>query len=161
MLLECPLVGCCGEVIWISSLVHNFAESFLWYLFISPPALRAEVQSRLHRDQDYPCEVVGSWNTWYGDQDQAGKQHGERKQQSPLHASPPTHDKSITYRTFIDNNNKDVSWWAWICGYVGDVPPHAVLQWHLLLFLLQCICGDTEEDIQLWLNAWTGWRPTR
>ncbi|CAB1322326.1 unnamed protein product [Coregonus sp. 'balchen'] len=33
--------------------------------------LEAEVQSKLHLDQDYPCEVVGSWNTWYGDQDQA------------------------------------------------------------------------------------------
>uniref|UniRef100_A0A668SLA1 NIPSNAP domain-containing protein n=1 Tax=Oreochromis aureus TaxID=47969 RepID=A0A668SLA1_OREAU len=32
---------------------------------------RAEVQKRLHEDQDYPCEVVGSWNTWYGEQDQA------------------------------------------------------------------------------------------
>ncbi|TNN51180.1 Protein NipSnap 2 [Liparis tanakae] len=33
--------------------------------------LEAEVQTRLHEDQDYPCEVVGSWNTWYGEQDQA------------------------------------------------------------------------------------------
>lgn len=32
------------------------------------------MQNRLHQDQDYPCEVVGSWNTWYGEQDQAGKQ---------------------------------------------------------------------------------------
>uniref|UniRef100_A0A3Q3FDK7 Nipsnap homolog 1 (C. elegans) n=1 Tax=Kryptolebias marmoratus TaxID=37003 RepID=A0A3Q3FDK7_KRYMA len=31
----------------------------------------AEVQNRLHQDRDYPCEVVGSWNTWYGEQDQA------------------------------------------------------------------------------------------
>lgn len=33
---------------------------------------RAEMQKRLHHDEDYPCEVVGSWNTWYGEQDQAG-----------------------------------------------------------------------------------------
>ncbi|KAL0979048.1 hypothetical protein UPYG_G00179820 [Umbra pygmaea] len=33
--------------------------------------LEAEVQRKLHLDQEYPCEVVGSWNTWYGDQDQA------------------------------------------------------------------------------------------
>ncbi|KAG9339609.1 hypothetical protein JZ751_023500 [Albula glossodonta] len=33
--------------------------------------LSAEVQTRLHCDKDYPCEVVGSWNTWYGEQDQA------------------------------------------------------------------------------------------
>uniref|UniRef100_A0A8C2GAW8 Nipsnap homolog 1 (C. elegans) n=2 Tax=Cyprinus carpio TaxID=7962 RepID=A0A8C2GAW8_CYPCA len=30
-----------------------------------------EVQRELHRDADYPCEVIGSWNTWYGEQDQA------------------------------------------------------------------------------------------
>ncbi|XP_061674140.1 protein NipSnap homolog 1 isoform X2 [Syngnathoides biaculeatus] len=33
--------------------------------------LEAEVQKRLHQDEDYPCEVIGSWNTWYGEQDQA------------------------------------------------------------------------------------------
>ncbi|XP_028662664.1 protein NipSnap homolog 2 [Erpetoichthys calabaricus] len=25
----------------------------------------------IHADKDYPCELVGTWNTWYGDQDQA------------------------------------------------------------------------------------------
>ncbi|XP_043096706.1 protein NipSnap homolog 1 isoform X2 [Puntigrus tetrazona] len=30
-----------------------------------------EVQKELHRDASYPCEVIGSWNTWYGEQDQA------------------------------------------------------------------------------------------
>lgn len=44
--------------------------------------LRAEVQNRLHQDQDYPCEVVGSWNTWYGEQDQAGKQQCSSKQEA-------------------------------------------------------------------------------
>lgn len=45
------------------------------FMFVSALlALRAEVQSRLHQDQEYPCEVVGSWNTWYGEQDQAGEQ---------------------------------------------------------------------------------------
>lgn len=38
--------------------------------------LRAEVQNKLHQDKDYPCEVVGSWTTWYGEQDQAGKHKG-------------------------------------------------------------------------------------
>ncbi|XP_053466540.1 protein NipSnap homolog 1 [Ictalurus furcatus] len=33
--------------------------------------LSTEVQRELHNDPDYPCEVVGSWNTWYGEQDQA------------------------------------------------------------------------------------------
>lgn len=41
--------------------------------------LRAEVQNKLHQDKDYPCEVVGSWTTWYGEQDQAGKQKGRQK----------------------------------------------------------------------------------
>lgn len=34
---------------------------------------RAKVQNKLQQDQDYPCEIVGSWNTWYGEQDQAGE----------------------------------------------------------------------------------------
>ncbi|XP_037536143.1 protein NipSnap homolog 1 [Nematolebias whitei] len=34
-------------------------------------SLEAEVQNKLHQDREYPCEVVGSWNTWYGEQDQA------------------------------------------------------------------------------------------
>uniref|UniRef100_A0A8C1TZ54 Nipsnap homolog 1 (C. elegans) n=1 Tax=Cyprinus carpio TaxID=7962 RepID=A0A8C1TZ54_CYPCA len=32
-----------------------------------------EVQKELHRDASYPCEVIGSWNNWYGEQDQAGE----------------------------------------------------------------------------------------
>ncbi|XP_041957808.1 protein NipSnap homolog 1 isoform X1 [Alosa sapidissima] len=34
-------------------------------------SLSAEVQNQLHHDESYPCEVIGSWNTWYGEQDQA------------------------------------------------------------------------------------------
>lgn len=26
----------------------------------------------IHADKYYPCELVGTWNTWYGEQDQAG-----------------------------------------------------------------------------------------
>lgn len=48
------------------------------YRNICYAALRAEVQTRLHQNQDYPCEVVGSWNTWYGEQDQAGKQQSQQ-----------------------------------------------------------------------------------
>uniref|UniRef100_UPI00358E296D protein NipSnap homolog 1-like n=1 Tax=Myxine glutinosa TaxID=7769 RepID=UPI00358E296D len=33
--------------------------------------LSANMQNKLHRSPDYPCELVGSWNTWYGEQDQA------------------------------------------------------------------------------------------
>lgn len=28
---------------------------------------------KLHSDADYPCDLVGNWNTWYGEQDQAGE----------------------------------------------------------------------------------------
>uniref|UniRef100_A0A8C5N6G6 Protein NipSnap homolog 1-like n=1 Tax=Gouania willdenowi TaxID=441366 RepID=A0A8C5N6G6_GOUWI len=33
--------------------------------------LQVEVQKKLSQDAEYPCEIVGSWNTWYGEQDQA------------------------------------------------------------------------------------------
>lgn len=56
----------------IISVTHLECEVFL-YSFCAD--FRAEVQNKLHRDQDYPCEVVGSWNTWYGEQDQAGTVH--------------------------------------------------------------------------------------
>uniref|UniRef100_A0A8C3JD96 Nipsnap homolog 1 n=1 Tax=Calidris pygmaea TaxID=425635 RepID=A0A8C3JD96_9CHAR len=32
---------------------------------------REEVLPKLHSDADYPCDLVGNWNTWYGEQDQA------------------------------------------------------------------------------------------
>uniref|UniRef100_A0A8C5IBA0 Nipsnap homolog 1 n=1 Tax=Junco hyemalis TaxID=40217 RepID=A0A8C5IBA0_JUNHY len=34
--------------------------------------LTEEVLPKLHSDPDYPCDLVGNWNTWYGEQDQAG-----------------------------------------------------------------------------------------
>uniref|UniRef100_A0A670ZW40 Nipsnap homolog 1 n=1 Tax=Pseudonaja textilis TaxID=8673 RepID=A0A670ZW40_PSETE len=33
--------------------------------------LAEEVLPKLHSDTGYPCELVGNWNTWYGEQDQA------------------------------------------------------------------------------------------
>ncbi|CAM9961398.1 unnamed protein product [Lampetra fluviatilis] len=33
--------------------------------------ISAEALMKLHNDASYPCELVGSWNTWYGEQDQA------------------------------------------------------------------------------------------
>lgn len=33
--------------------------------------LSEQMLKKLHDDSDYPCEIVGSWNTWYGEQDQA------------------------------------------------------------------------------------------
>lgn len=32
-----------------------------------------EVLPSIHADKYYPCELVGTWNTWYGEQDQAGR----------------------------------------------------------------------------------------
>uniref|UniRef100_A0A3B4A5U2 Uncharacterized protein n=1 Tax=Periophthalmus magnuspinnatus TaxID=409849 RepID=A0A3B4A5U2_9GOBI len=31
-----------------------------------------EVLPSIHANPEYPCELVGTWNTWYGEQDQAG-----------------------------------------------------------------------------------------
>lgn len=39
-----------------------------------PPSTHREaVLPKLHLDEDYPCSLVGNWNTWYGEQDQAGE----------------------------------------------------------------------------------------
>uniref|UniRef100_A0A3Q3WX51 Uncharacterized protein n=1 Tax=Mola mola TaxID=94237 RepID=A0A3Q3WX51_MOLML len=32
-----------------------------------------DILPSIHTDPEYPCELVGTWNTWYGEQDQAGK----------------------------------------------------------------------------------------
>jgi len=29
------------------------------------------VLPKIHEDKHYPCTLVGTWNTWYGEQDQA------------------------------------------------------------------------------------------
>ncbi|KAF6278222.1 nipsnap-like protein 1 [Rhinolophus ferrumequinum] len=36
-------------------------------------SLTEAVLPKLHLDEDYPCSLVGNWNTWYGEQDQAGQ----------------------------------------------------------------------------------------
>uniref|UniRef100_A0AAQ4RBI7 NIPSNAP domain-containing protein n=1 Tax=Gasterosteus aculeatus aculeatus TaxID=481459 RepID=A0AAQ4RBI7_GASAC len=33
--------------------------------------LCADIFPSIHADPEYPCELVGTWNTWYGEQDQA------------------------------------------------------------------------------------------
>ena len=30
-----------------------------------------EMLPQIHEDKHYPCTLVGTWNTWYGEQDQA------------------------------------------------------------------------------------------
>lgn len=36
-------------------------------------SLSQEVLPKIHEDKQYPCTLVGTWNTWYGEQDQAGR----------------------------------------------------------------------------------------
>uniref|UniRef100_A0A8C8CSP9 Uncharacterized protein n=1 Tax=Oncorhynchus tshawytscha TaxID=74940 RepID=A0A8C8CSP9_ONCTS len=43
-----------------------------------------ETLPSIHNDKYYPCELVGTWNTWYGEQDQAGKNAGSRVHTPPL-----------------------------------------------------------------------------
>lgn len=60
----------------------------VWEVFwgsCSPPTTphrtcphREQVLPKLHSDADYPCDLVGNWNTWYGEQDQAGE-NGQAK----------------------------------------------------------------------------------
>lgn len=47
---------------------------------------------KLHLDADYPCDLVGNWNTWYGEQDQAGERilHEDRTRKGAPRASPVT-----------------------------------------------------------------------
>lgn len=66
MLSQRPVVACGKKTVYYICSCNKSVKSLYF--------LRAEVQNWLHQDQDYPCEVVGSWNTWYGEQDQAGKQ---------------------------------------------------------------------------------------
>lgn len=38
-----------------------------------------DVLPSIHADPEYPCELVGTWNTWYGEQDQAGETKNPEK----------------------------------------------------------------------------------
>ncbi|XP_077806351.1 protein NipSnap homolog 1 isoform X2 [Macaca mulatta] len=51
-------------------------------------SLTEAVLPKLHLDEDYPCSLVGNWNTWYGEQDQAGK--ALTSLPTDLYLSPPT-----------------------------------------------------------------------
>lgn len=41
--------------------------------------LSQEVLPKIHEDKHYPCTLVGTWNTWYGEQDQAGRKQTSLK----------------------------------------------------------------------------------
>lgn len=51
---------------------------------------REEVLPKLHLDADYPCDLVGNWNTWYGEQDQAGERilHEDRAREGGTQGLP-------------------------------------------------------------------------
>lgn len=52
----------------MSDILHLHTFSFLFVCVFSEDVLPS-----IHTDPEYPCELVGTWNTWYGEQDQAGK----------------------------------------------------------------------------------------
>ncbi|XP_016402393.1 protein NipSnap homolog 2-like, partial [Sinocyclocheilus rhinocerous] len=47
-------------------------------------SLCAEVLPLIHSDSTYPCELVGTWNTWYGEQDQAGRTASQTQEHRPF-----------------------------------------------------------------------------
>lgn len=49
------------------------AFTFVFTLFYLLRCFSEDVLPSIHADPEYPCELVGTWNTWYGEQDQAGK----------------------------------------------------------------------------------------
>ncbi|XP_015418318.1 PREDICTED: protein NipSnap homolog 1, partial [Myotis davidii] len=52
-------------------------------------SLTEAVLPKLHLDEDYPCSLVGNWNTWYGEQDQAGEVPPSPAPLPPTQAFPP------------------------------------------------------------------------
>ncbi|XP_030918312.1 protein NipSnap homolog 1, partial [Geospiza fortis] len=61
--------------------------------------LTEEVLPKLHSDPDYPCDLVGNWNTWYGEQDQAGEARQPLLPQAELllirdYSTPPNEELS-------------------------------------------------------------------
>lgn len=55
------------------------------------PSHREAVLPKLHLDEDYPCSLVGNWNTWYGEQDQAGEVPTPPAPLSPAQAPSTCH----------------------------------------------------------------------
>lgn len=69
---------CCVSLIQMShqsSFLQPVRQIFciftLFFLFVH--VFSEDVLPSIHTDPEYPCELVGTWNTWYGEQDQAGK----------------------------------------------------------------------------------------
>lgn len=45
----------------------------IWFNLVFLVHHSEDVLPSIHADKYYPCELVGTWNTWYGEQDQAGR----------------------------------------------------------------------------------------
>ncbi|KFO20396.1 Protein NipSnap like protein 1 [Fukomys damarensis] len=68
-------------------------------------SLTEAVLPKLHLDEDYPCSLVGNWNTWYGEQDQAARNHDRVGQQLPrdLQSREETRDAAWRKRGWDEN----------------------------------------------------------
>uniref|UniRef100_A0A7N6F6V0 NIPSNAP domain-containing protein n=1 Tax=Anabas testudineus TaxID=64144 RepID=A0A7N6F6V0_ANATE len=48
-----------------------YMNNFYLCVCVCVCVLSEDVLPSIHADPEYPCELVGTWNTWYGEQDQA------------------------------------------------------------------------------------------
>lgn len=65
--LMIPVVCC--PILYIQALIQQISDDLHAYIV----AHSEDVLPSIHVDKYYPCELVGTWNTWYGEQDQAGR----------------------------------------------------------------------------------------
>lgn len=70
------------------AVIINAADISLFSTFVCVlcKSCSEDVLPSIHADPEYPCELVGTWNTWYGEQDQAGK--------STIHVCRLTHSRA-------------------------------------------------------------------
>lgn len=97
---------------------------------------REEVLPKLHSDADYPCDLVGNWNTWYGEQDQAGE--GRLAVAPGASAAGGAESKGedpwLCQGLAVTQGERGVSCWVVFWGAVPLPQPHAVLPVHLWRF---------------------------
>uniref|UniRef100_A0A8C0HLG4 Nipsnap homolog 1 n=1 Tax=Buteo japonicus TaxID=224669 RepID=A0A8C0HLG4_9AVES len=99
-------------------------------------SLTEEVLPKLHSDADYPCDLVGNWNTWYGEQDQAGE--GRLAVAPGASAAGGAESKGedpwLCQGLAVTQGERGVSCWVVFWGAVPLPQPHAVLPVHLWRF---------------------------
>uniref|UniRef100_A0A8D0G2T6 Nipsnap homolog 1 n=1 Tax=Sphenodon punctatus TaxID=8508 RepID=A0A8D0G2T6_SPHPU len=79
--LLCLLPGHTPKTVRVAGSAHSLSTKWIPGRMLIPiscirerPATctrSSDVLPKLHSDADYPCDLVGNWNTWYGEQDQA------------------------------------------------------------------------------------------